>query len=474
MIRMNSTYLLMLVTLSVGLSRTAFVSADESTAFQWTKSVTFDSLAVEELVAVPLDSDVYAATQNALADLRLRTPDGKSVAFAIRQQATLQSRVVRRSWKATKVQLKPLAEGSLEIQIELNEKDPQPSSLSIITPLKNFEQRVQIFALTGENLPDGEVKEQTLVDDGLIFDYSQYMDVSRREIKLPQHSARSYRILVGALTSDQESQLLELTRSLSGGSEQGRQERTTIQRRPFRIDRIELHQDKHHSEVEEILVQNWPVSMSGIEQDATQQQTIVNIKTQRQPITALTLSTGSRNFSRPAEVQVQQTKGIRTSWITIASENIRRFEFRNLKEEELVIKFPEQREEQFRLVIHNRDSEPLDVTSVSASGPVHELVFMAQPDKSYSLLYADPQATKAQLDTAALEKLLRQGAVPIKAALGVGQNAPDFKGSALDVRGVINNPLVLGAGICVLVGLLGWALYGAGRRISELPPDETQ
>jgi hypothetical protein len=48
-----------------------------------------------------------------------------------------------------------------------------------------------------------------------------------------------------------------------------------------------------------------------------------------------------------------------------------------------------------------------------------------------------------------------------------GVSAPAGKA----VRGLFNNPLVLGGLIVVLVVVLAWGLYRAGRRIEQLPKD---
>ena len=216
---------------------TCVASADEPTAYQWSRPIQFEADQRDELVSVPLESDVYRATQDGLSDVRILSSDQQFVPFLIRKQTVQRDRVERRRWKARDVDLKPLKEGALEIRVKLRKDDPQPEGLTLSTPLRNFEQRVQVF--------EGEDTDP-LVSDAVVYDYSQYMDVSRRDIRLPKNSARSFRIVVGALTAEQETQLLELTRQLRGGEEEERQERTTIKRRPFRIDRIDFFAHSVH------------------------------------------------------------------------------------------------------------------------------------------------------------------------------------------------------------------------------------
>src|SRR3989304_5567572 len=130
--------------------------------------------------------------------------------------------------------------------------DPQPTGFRIVSPLRNFEQRVRGFGL------DATGTEKSLVGDALIFDYSPYMDGSQNEISLPVNSHRRFRVVVDGVTSDQDSQLLELTRRLRSGREEERQERTRIQRRPFRIDRIEFLRDETRTSPQQETVRPYP------------------------------------------------------------------------------------------------------------------------------------------------------------------------------------------------------------------------
>jgi hypothetical protein len=146
-------------------------------------------------------------------------------------------------------------------------------------------------------------------------------------------------------------------------------------------------------------------------------------------------------------------------------------DFKTLKRETLSISFPESRHSQFRIVIDDRDSPPLEVTGIKAEGNVYEVVYLAAPDVHYQLLYGSADAEPAKYDTAALQELLRERFRPTQAELGPqttpqgGRVPPAFKWSKL-----VNNPLLLGAVITLLVVLLGWALYRAVKRMDNVPP----
>jgi len=50
-------------------------------------------------------------------------------------------------------------------------------------------------------------------------------------------------------------------------------------------------------------------------------------------------------------------------------------------------------------------------------------------------------------------------------------NAAASESPPLNARRLLNNPLVMGAVIAVLVAVLGWALFRATRRINEIPKE---
>ncbi len=437
-------------------------AADEPAAFRFTRPIRVDGLTQEELVAVPLDSDVFAATRDGFPDLRVVGADGRLVPFLIRRVSETRTQKVRQWWTATNPALRPLENNGMEIRFALKPKDPQPVGLRVVTPLQNFEQQVRIFSTA-----DGT--ETALVEEALIFDYSQYMDVRRTEVPLPITTAREFRIVIDALTSDQESPLLVMTRSMTGGDESNRTEETAIHRRPFRIDRIELWTEEAYQLHQADLVQAWPVTDLKVTQDAEHQQTVAEFTSRREPLSELRIVTSSRNFSRPATVQIGTESGVGMKWLDVATSRVSQFQLRNLQEEHVTISLPETRHDRLRLIIDNGDSPALAIDAVEAVGHQYEVVYLAAPDTQYRLKYGSESADAPSHDTVALSTALAQNMSPIAATLGP-QSAPNLKPAEL--KTLLNNPFVLGAIVSVLVTVLGWGLYQASRRIEGMPPED--
>lgn len=440
--------------------------AEDSPAFRWQKTITFDAESKSILNTVPLDSDVYAQTREGFPDLRLRDRDGQPVPFLIRQQIKQREETSRVSWAASNSELKPTDDG-LEIKVALQEDDPLPIGLAIITPLKSFEQRVDVFG-TEPGQP-----EQQLVKDALIFDYSQFMDVRRSDIRLPESKCRQFRVLLKALTANQESELLQLSRSLTDGgkTESLREERTSIQRRAFRIERIDFWRETKRLAEKSKVERDYPVAKFEPKEDTEKQLTTLTITTHREPLTGFEIATTDSNFRRSLQVQIPVEKGARTEWHEIASGSISKFAIGDFSESKLKVRFPEQRHATYRLVIQHGDSRPLQIESINGIGNVYETVSLHGDKSANALTYGSELAKSPQFDLAAIQLALERASEMTTGTLGPQTEATPEDKMPLNLRGLVNNPVLLGGVVCVLVAVLAACLVKAGKRISQLPDD---
>jgi hypothetical protein len=331
--------------------------------------------------------------------------------------------------------------------------------------LDDFQKRVRV-----ETSPDGIQWQE--VAQSPIFDYSRYVDVRQDSVSFPKSTHRHIRILINNVTATQESELLELTRRLQGTEETNREERITLKRRPFRIDRVEFWNDIPQEVPEFHVKKTYPVSGFRVEQDAEKKQTHILIDMRREPLTALSIETPERNFSRRAIVEVEEVDGIQRSWKRVGEGTLTRIDFKDLNREQLSINFRESRNRRFRIVIENRDSPPLAITGITASGNVYELIFLTSSEQSLRLVYGDAEADPAEYDTAALRELLQSGYVPRTAEMGSQEPhiAPDGKG-AFRWPALLSNRMFVLTMIALLVIVLGLGLYRAAGRVDDAHPD---
>lgn len=443
------------------------LAAAQPHAFRFSREVRMGEIEREELVAVMLDADVYAHTRDRLPDLRLLDAAGREVPFLVEQATETRRQTVRNRWALQPESLTPLDDGGLQIELALDPRDPQPSGLTVETPLRNFEHRLRVFG------SDDGASWELLVPDALIFDYSRFMDVRSREVRLPESGDRRFRVVIDTVTAEQESELMELTRRLRSDEEVERVERVLRERRPFRIDRIAFWRDVVEERVTGPATRHYPVAWFHTEHDPERKQTIVTVAMRREPLTAFHLETPSRNFTRRVQVERPETRGVRTEWRRIGEATLSRFAFRELQREQLEVTFPETHSERYRLVIDNRDDPPLELTGLRAVGNVYRIVYFAAPEGEYRLVYGSAEVPSPQYDTTALAASLREGYEPVAAELGEVVESPVMRPAA-DFRALLNNPLALIVVVCVLVAVLGWVLYAAARRVDTLPAEPSE
>jgi len=441
-------------------------AAGEPRPFRFYKGVERDTPQEEAILAATFDNEVYADTRDGFPDLRVVDDRDDHVPYLVEKVTESRKHTVRETCSSRVVSLVEEEDNAIEIVVRLGDRAPAADGVTFLTPLADYERRVRVFGSS-----DGS-DWTPLMTDGLIFDYSRYMDVDNREIRLPKNSYRQFKVVIDDVTDELESPWKELTRKFRGGQEDERIERTTVQRRPFRIDRIELWADVAREHFKSDKKADYPIAKFQVEQDAKEKRTIIDVRSGRQPLTGLSLETSSRNFSRRVVVQKPVPRGVSTDWVELGQATVSMVHFGNFHRERLKITFPEQRQEDYRIIIYNQDNPPLEITGVKAEGNVYRMVFLAVPGKTYRVYYGSESADKPSYDMATVLAPLRKGHQAVAGSLGVQLANPDFgEKPGFALRGLLGNRLILGAAICLMVVVLGWGLFRAARRVDAMPKE---
>ena len=253
-----------------------------SVRFRFWKPIDRSAAKDEEIVAFTLDSDVYAATRSGLPDLRIVDESQAEAPYVIEPVVEFRQERSRQTFGTDIVALRPNG-NAIEVHLRLLANSPDAEGFSFATPLRNYERKVRVSGSA-----DGATWTP-LVTDGIIFDYSQYMDVSSREIAIPKNNYREFKVTIEDMADDKESPFKELTRSFKGAKEEHRVERTVIERRPFRIDRISAWSTAVRERTRQPTTVSYPVAGFDTKDDAAKKQTIVTVRTRREPITRFTL-----------------------------------------------------------------------------------------------------------------------------------------------------------------------------------------
>jgi hypothetical protein len=450
------------VVLTAALLQAQAVAADTG-AYRFSRPVEWRSTGQEELLAVPLDNLIYAATRDGFPDLRLVDQDGTETPYLLEKTLETRSETRRMPSKSELLSLKKKAAKAIEITLRLD-KDAAAEGLTVFTPLTNFEHRLQVFGSD-----DGKIWSP-LVENAEIYDYSRYMRISNRDISLPANSYRRFKVIVEEAVQTREADLLELTRKLRGGQEVERSEKVDLQRVPLQIESIGFWHYRTDVLPAGPKSYTYPAAEFKVTQDAKNQWTVIDVSTLREPLTGFALQTSSRNFNRSAIVQVPVQEGIETRMQDIGSATLESLHFRDINREQNTVSFPEQRQDRYRIVIRNQDNPPLEITAVSGAGNGYNLLFLPQQDKIYSVRYGSDKAGQPSYDTAPIRELLSRGYKSVSVPLG-SETAAAPVPETLDIAKLLNSKSFLGAVVTLMVLVLAWSLVRVGKRIEQFPKE---
>jgi hypothetical protein len=88
-------------------------------SFKFSRGIVAPQLTQEELLAVTLDTNVFAATEAGLPDMRLLDDQGGAVAYLLRKAQVTRTVTVRKTWSSRQPDARLLDGGGLEITVEL-------------------------------------------------------------------------------------------------------------------------------------------------------------------------------------------------------------------------------------------------------------------------------------------------------------------------------------------------------------------
>lgn len=425
-------------------------SAEPAAARQpWSRPVRFPS-GGEEVFFVDLDREVYRVTPQDFADLRLVDDGGQELPYQV-QKAT--EKVWRRGAVTVSgrvASLQELASNRLELVWQPAVNEGPATGLRFETAQRDFERRVSVFDQRGA----------ALVTDALLYDYSRFMDLRALEVRLPTNEATQYRVVIDEITDEAVSPLTEITRSLRGAEEQGRQERFSLERRPMRIDRVSAWRDQQIETEDRDTVRDYGALELAVDDASERGLTVVTVAAGREPLTALHVETDSRNFSRPVEVAVETVSGVQRGWRTVGSGTLSGVQFRAFRQGNLKLGFPEQRAARYRLTIRNGDSPPLHITGVRGEGPIYRLVFLHDGSRPCRLHYGAGDLRPPVYDAAAVLGALRRDARPVQAQLGPPEAGRAARGGIAWRRWLNSRAAFTGVTLLV-VAVLGWGLFRA-------------
>ena len=398
----------------------AATAAPTAASFPFVKSLAPPSEARGAVACVVLDAEVFERLDERMGNIRLVDENGRETPFCIRKLHVIQSFTREFKFQPETLSFTELPDNRFEVIFKRRPIQPEPAALEITTPLFNFEKVVTVQSgVDGRNWTTPAAPEK-------IYDYSRYLNVRKTRVSVPPGAGPYYRLEVSNVNEVHDSPLVEIITRSGRDPERSRTEASAFWRVPFRIDDLTLIQ------VEENVREDRPqratnaLTIESVVQDDAIRSTLAAAAAGGRPVLSLTLEVKDRNFSREVVVE-GRASGETNSWRQVARGVIRSFEAGREKQRDITITLPsEQRFHAYRLVIHNGDNPPLDITGIAAEESVYGLQFFPRPGSAYTLLYGAKGVAAPNYDVATV-----LGAKPVEQMdswrAGAALKNPDYK-----------------------------------------------
>ena len=438
--------------------------AAEAPVYRFSRAVVRQDDSAQALLSVALDEGIYAASADGFFDLRLSDQNGVETPYLLQKIADRNTAVQRVASPSETLDLQKTGDGGISITVSLAKDADAADGLSIITAQHDFEYTLQIHGSSDNKA------WQLLAGNAVIYDYSRYMAIDKRDIALPPNHYRYFKISIAQAGQTRTDELLELTRTLRGGEELQRSETSRVRNEPLHIERIAFWHEETVTLPESERPFDYPVNAFKITQDAEHKTSLIDIDTARQPLTGFRLQSKTANFSRHVQVQISRQYGNESSLQSIADATLEALHFDGINREQTIVTFSEQRQSRYRIVIDNQDNPPLEIDAVSGIGHGYQLLFLPQAGNHYRLQYGTDKAATPRYDTAAIQELLRLGYAGTAASLGP-ETAVAPLADKPDIGKLLDSRLLLGSVITLMVFVLAWSLYRLGKRVGELPKE---
>ncbi len=438
-------------------------------AFHWSRPVEIETVAQTTVVAVPFDAAVFAATADDLRDLRVLGDNGAEIPRAVEKLRAVRQHTVQHAVAAKPVALKELPDNRIEAEFELSATNAVADGFSVATVQRDFQHNVKV-----EGSSDG-VAWTTLVAEAPLLDYTRYMDLRQLDVKLPPNAFRRFRLTISNVTAEQAQPFTHLMQQTGGRGGNLEQRSMDLRKQTFRVERINFWRNEIVEGAAEEARCDWPLKEFTIERDAKEHTTLVTIQTGRLPLNRLSLDLAEKNFSRTVELQVPTVRNGVAAWNPLATARLLHIALPGFSKRELDINFSELRVDRVRLVLHDGDNPPLTVKAVTGSGPVWRALLLAEPGRSYRLLYGAEQLAAPNYDLDSVLAFARRGLKPLDGRLGAPVENKTYKPTGTPCAW-LNSSWLFGGAIGLMLLVLGALLFrtakSAAKSLDENKPGD--
>ncbi|MEI8242140.1 MAG: hypothetical protein WCI17_02615 [bacterium] len=414
--------------------------------FRFSRAVEGAAPARTEAVAAPLDEALHRFAAAGYVDVRVLDERGTESPCAVEKLLVNETCTVRRPVAARVTALRELPGNRIEAEFVLEGTAERADGFTVDTPLRDFVRAVTVCRrVTG-------APWQMLVQDAEICDYSRYLDVRRTEVTLPAGPGQQFKVEIGNATEARIQPLVKLV-SQKGGPDAGAEIRTQeLLTTPFRMDRISFWRHETVVEKQRAARREWALPAPTVVEHAREKRTEITVETGRLPLNRLVLTSRSKNFSRRVRVQIPVVENGVSQWRDLAEARVQEVDLPGFTRSERELNFPEQRVEKLRVTVVNGDNPPLADVSLRGFGPVYQVVWLADPGRTYRLLYGGENLQAPVYDLDAVLTPIRQGLQPAACTLGAPRENAAYKPARAGCYAWLNKPAFL-TGTIILAAL---------------------
>lgn len=309
------------------------------------------------LVKFSLDDELFLTAKNDLADLRVIDEDNQEVPYKLIVNAAknkseiIYPKILNNSFVS--------GENSSAI-IELEEGQKEINRLKINTPSENFQRNVKVYG------SDDSMNWNILVDNAYIYDYTDKKANFKSQNTTLNFSLSVFRYIKIEIADSEGIPVkisgIEAVRYVS-------ERATEIARHPH----FEITENKEEK-VSEVICD---LGFSGI------------------PTSAVRLNISDENFNRGVLVYASNNE---KDWKFNSNGYIFRYNMNKFTGENLKINFGETNERYLKIIINNKDNQPLKIFDLVTYSFYREVIFQADPGNSYKVYYGNAKADFPEYD----------------------------------------------------------------------------
>jgi hypothetical protein len=450
------------------LASCAFAATDNSgiAGYRYTSAIALpDPAQGEELAQVLLTPEMFSATQDNYADLRIMRTDTRQMVPSLVECVTQEQRKIRRVPEPlTLTHAGDTPDNQLRVTFTrprrpAGQEEFPLLGLTVKTPLRDFERHVQV-----EVSEDGSAW-RTLVGQARIFDVSSFADLRVTDIVTPPITQRHIRLTFNK-HDQQTSAVTQVRTSADSKGEVSAIDRSfREEQRPFRIDGVTGWSEESYWERDVRPLRTREIRPTQVTQSKTPQDRLMYFEADRVPLESLTMDTPERFVKIPYRLSVEvgsERPDGGEHFRQIASGVRERVAFRDYLSERMTITWPTTRAKRYILSVPD-DATPV-LTFAKAKGPDYRVVFPYTKGDTMTLLAGNPEAGPAEAHASQIKMLMRTIANPLIAEPSPLEQNPAWTGKP---PANINMTLVLTSAIAVAVIVLGFALNVAMRRLPQ-------